>query len=467
MKFAIISFAVLLRILVGFQPHSGQDNYQGPKGSKPSPFKYGGDYEAQRHWMEITYHLPLSEWYWHSLEYWGLDYPPLTAYVSWVCGCFAHNLGSLHDSYDTILGNDGNNFNESIHADTDIIEDDVCELEDNNGCMKVPSEAEQIHDQRGGGLKAIKDLVALHSSRFGYEHALGKMYMRFTVLLLDLLVYMSAVVTIAKSLCHTNSSTKSSTNKSNNGLVTSDQRQLWLIITAFSQPALLLIDHGHFQYNTTSLGLALWSFYFMTQSSFIGPIIGSVFFSLALNFKQMELYHAPAVFAYLLGRCFYREKNATNATSSMLRFCALGMSVILTFAVLWLPFAIDTRELSSTKFHLDGVLQVLKRLFPFQRGLFEDKVANIWFVLSVKPLSIRSRVSVDLLPLAAAGLTLILILPACFILFRVGQQNKNYASKRTLEFLLWGSASTSISFFLASFQGTCDVVLLDKIIPRR
>ena len=45
-----------------------------------------GDYEAQRHWMEITIHLPFQQWYTYDLKYWGLDYPPLTAYVSWLCG---------------------------------------------------------------------------------------------------------------------------------------------------------------------------------------------------------------------------------------------------------------------------------------------------------------------------------------------------------------------------------------------
>ena len=45
-----------------------------------------GDYEAQRHWMEITVHLPFHQWYKYDLQYWGLDYPPLTAYVSWLCG---------------------------------------------------------------------------------------------------------------------------------------------------------------------------------------------------------------------------------------------------------------------------------------------------------------------------------------------------------------------------------------------
>jgi alpha-1,3-glucosyltransferase len=45
-----------------------------------------GDFEAQRHWMEITTHLPMSTWYFYDLQWWGLDYPPLTAYHSWILG---------------------------------------------------------------------------------------------------------------------------------------------------------------------------------------------------------------------------------------------------------------------------------------------------------------------------------------------------------------------------------------------
>ena len=33
-------------------------------------------------------------------------------------------------------------------------------------------------------------------------------------------------------------------------------------------------------------------------------ILGSICFSLALNFKQMALYYSPAIFPFLLGRCF-------------------------------------------------------------------------------------------------------------------------------------------------------------------
>ena len=45
-----------------------------------------GDFEAQRHWMELTTHLPIEQWYFYDLPYWGLDYPPLTAYHSWLLG---------------------------------------------------------------------------------------------------------------------------------------------------------------------------------------------------------------------------------------------------------------------------------------------------------------------------------------------------------------------------------------------
>lgn len=45
-----------------------------------------GDFEAQRHWMELTIHLPITQWYFYDLQYWGLDYPPLTAYHSWLLG---------------------------------------------------------------------------------------------------------------------------------------------------------------------------------------------------------------------------------------------------------------------------------------------------------------------------------------------------------------------------------------------
>jgi alpha-1,3-glucosyltransferase len=46
--------------------------------------------------MEITLHTPVREWYSETdnnpLAYWGLDYPPLSAYQSWVTGHFMQHL---------------------------------------------------------------------------------------------------------------------------------------------------------------------------------------------------------------------------------------------------------------------------------------------------------------------------------------------------------------------------------------
>ena len=32
-----------------------------------------GDFEAQRHWMEVTIHRPMGEWYSYAPDWWLLD----------------------------------------------------------------------------------------------------------------------------------------------------------------------------------------------------------------------------------------------------------------------------------------------------------------------------------------------------------------------------------------------------------
>ena len=47
----LVAFALALRVIVGLGPYSGAAD----------PPKYG-DYEAQRHWMELAINLEPSEW---------------------------------------------------------------------------------------------------------------------------------------------------------------------------------------------------------------------------------------------------------------------------------------------------------------------------------------------------------------------------------------------------------------------
>ncbi len=77
-------------------------------------------------------------------------------------------------------------------------------------------------------------------------------------------------------------------------------RRAFALACALLNPALLIIDHGHFQYNCISLGLALLAAGLVARGA---HVLGSLAFCAALNHKQMSLYFAPAFFAHLLGKC--------------------------------------------------------------------------------------------------------------------------------------------------------------------
>jgi alpha-1,3-glucosyltransferase len=81
-------------------------------------------------------------------------------------------------------------------------------------------------------------------------------------------------------------------------------KQVMLEAALLMQPSLLLIDHGHFQYNNASLGLCLLGIVSVCCDK---DVLGSVLFSLALNYKQMELYHALPFFCFLLGKSLKKE----------------------------------------------------------------------------------------------------------------------------------------------------------------
>ncbi|KAL0332485.1 UNVERIFIED_CONTAM: putative dolichyl pyrophosphate Man9GlcNAc2 alpha-1,3-glucosyltransferase [Sesamum calycinum] len=215
-----------------------------------------GDYEAQRHWMEITVNLPVKDWYRNSsvndLGYWGLDYPPLTAYQSYFHGIL----------------------------------------------LKFFDPAS----------------VSLFTSR-GYESYIGKLLMRWTVLMSDLMIFFPAVlyfITVYYS-----------------GKTTGDRSNMaWHTLMILLNPCIILIDHGHFQYNCISLGLTLAAVAAILSDR---NLVGSMLFCLALNHKQMSAYYAPAFFGYLLGKSL-RRKNP------ILEVLKLGFVVLGTFALVWWPY---------------------------------------------------------------------------------------------------------------------------------
>lgn len=337
-------FAVhfVLRLLVGLSAHSGQ-------GVAPR----FGDFEAQRHWMEVTMHVPVRDWYrgetaGNELSYWGLDYPPLTAYVS-----------RVHGSAIAFALNDSRPF----------------------------------------------ELVA---SR-GFESDALKLGMRLSVLLSEVLVLWPAVLAFVRTV----------------GI--SADREARAVFFILLQPALITIDHGHFQYNGICLGLVLLAVVAVLRER---PLWATLWFCAALNFKHMALYFAPAFFFQLLGDAFRLGSLAATAR----RVAALGAVALATFAVLWAPWLAE-RDVGA-------VAQIVARLLPWERGLFEDKVANFW--CSVSPvLKLNGRYPIATLRRLCLAATLLAIAPASLALL---------TRRRRAPTFLCGLLATSMAFFLFSYQ---------------
>ncbi|KAK0731086.1 ALG6, ALG8 glycosyltransferase family-domain-containing protein [Lasiosphaeris hirsuta] len=343
-----------------------------------------GDYEAQRHWMEITTQLPVSQWYFHDLQWWGLDYPPLTAYHSWLCG----KIGSIIDP----------------------------------------------------------TWFALYTSRGSHDPTL-KIFMRATVMVSEYLIYIPAVVIFVRRFSRLS------------GVATWTSSVA--LVAILMQPATILIDHVHFQYNTVMLGFVVASMSSMLAGR---NLWSAIFFVAALGFKQMALYYAFSVFVYLLGGCLFPRINIS-------RLLGIAVITVASFVILVLPLIVGTLYdvkagvdyrpdlggsrpplplfpqlvgyLDTEAFYypiVEQMVQIVHRVFPFARGLFEDKVANFWCALNVV-IKLR-KYPTELLQRGALLATVASIIPPNLILF--------FRPRKLL--LPLAFATTAWGFFLFSYQ---------------
>ena len=104
-------------------------------------------------------------------------------------------------------------------------------------CESVASATRQITDSASRAHYISPAWVALDASR-GIETPGSKLFMRLTVVFWDLLVYIPALIMFVRTWQGTRSQRT--------------QEQAFLVLLL--QPALLLVDHGHFQYNSVMLG---------------------------------------------------------------------------------------------------------------------------------------------------------------------------------------------------------------------
>ena len=232
------------------------------------------------------------------------------------------------------------------------------------------------------------------------------------------------------------------------------------LVAILLQPSTILIDHAHFQYNTVMLGFVLFSLYGIYNSYYAWACL---FFILALSYKQMALFYAPAIAFYLLGA-------SLTPSFRPLRLTTIILTTLFSFALVLAPLLLgtlyDTHQginppltttdrtinplLASLNLYIDPtasyypyllqLTQMIHRIFPFARGIFEDKVANAWNVLHI--IHKLNAYPTTLLKHVATYATIVSVLPSSLIIGAFPQR----------ELLPWALASCSWGFFLFGYQ---------------
>ncbi|PKA58878.1 putative dolichyl pyrophosphate Glc1Man9GlcNAc2 alpha-1,3-glucosyltransferase [Apostasia shenzhenica] len=181
----------------------------------------------------------------------------------------------------------------------------------------------------------ITDLVAGQN----YAAPSAVVFLRLSVAITDLLL-LAGIHRVTRKLPH-------------------PRRRLALALVLWS-PALLIVDHIHFQYNGFLLGILLISLSFLVEG---WDLAGGVTFAVLICSKHLFMVAAPVYFVYLLRH--YCNGDWGRAVS---RFLVMGSAVSVVFIATFGPFA-----------YYGQIHQVFRRLFPFGRGLCHAYWApNFW-----------------------------------------------------------------------------------------
>jgi alpha-1,3-glucosyltransferase len=274
--------------------------------------------------------------------------------------------------------------------------------------------------------------VALNSSR-GYETLSHKIFMRATVIIVDvMLLFPSIWYTVNAFYMESSTSVK-----------------FGVFVALAAQPGLLLIDNGHFQYNNVSLALSILAMGLIFRNH---DLLGSISFSLALMYKQMSLYYAPAFFFFLLAK---KLRNGLNL-QSLVSLAKVGIAVLSTFIACISPFLVQESP-------IEQIQQLIARVFPVGRGLYEDKVANLWCSISpvFKLQNFAPQTTVIRICLVA---TVVGMIPSAYALLRSFRRNAPPRdSIPNLNFVI-GTSCIAWSFFFFSYHVHEKSVLL-PILP--
>lgn len=319
------------------------------------------DFDVHRNWLAITRHLPLSEWYFtdnNNTTVHTLDYPPGFAYFEYALSNNGITRRLLDDGW----------------LDQRCFEllPDVTASIQSNECIRF----------HRATVICIGDIIFFIGAYF--------------------FATASATITTKTIQDHGGNTTTTQAKSSS----TTSYLTFFLIV---SNPGLIILDHIHFQYNGMLLGLLLLSLSCMVRgarkssssSSQRWELLSAAVYAILLTMKHLYITLAPLYFFYLLRRHCYvavegksrkmksekydtTDNNNNNDNKAMIilqfsfrRFVILATVTLLCFISPFIPFLL----LQSNNNPSEQIQQILKRLFPFDRGLVHDYwAANIWAI---------------------------------------------------------------------------------------
>ena len=308
------------------------------------------DFDVHRNWLAITKHLPLSQWYFdnnNGTTVHTLDYPPSFSFFEYFLANNFITTSMMHHGY--------------------LDERCLALLGDHDNDVAIDC----VVFQRCTVI--VADIIFL----------LGAMALSRSLIWPD--TAKNTAQDYASSIAR---SPRRGTNYSSRIDIDIDgymdiQKQCFILVVCNS--GLILLDHIHFQYNGMLLGVLMGSLACLMQGIKVDTpqrptpmvakleLVGSVLFALLLTLKHLYLTLGPIYFFYLLHKFCFRINDEGQKKFDPKRLVVLGTAVLVTLMLPFLPFFMN----NDNKEQL--LVQMISRLFPFQRGLCHDYWAgNIW-----------------------------------------------------------------------------------------
>ncbi|KAJ5076391.1 dolichyl pyrophosphate man9glcnac2 alpha-13-glucosyltransferase [Anaeramoeba ignava] len=287
------------------------------------------------------------------------------------------------------------------------------------------------HSWLNGQIARMIDPQIVSRTHSKKDEGINQIFMRWTVIIADLVLYFPALALMVED-------SSSNTN----------QAVQWLAMAL--QPALLLIDHAYFQYNSISIAFCLIAIYFIKLNK---KILAFFFYSLAFFYNSNTLVFALPFVLYSLGLwisdSFDEEidQNPKNKKIHPFMSNLFFLSILIAFIFLsfWFPFN------NPKKIILENFQKIF---YPFETQTNSEKdIANIWSVMS-KIIPFQKRFSVLKLKIGSSILTSIFsMIINTHLFFKPTTRNLNLAL-----------FNTSLAFFLFGFQFNEEFILFPLII---